>query len=183
MNPEEILAELEELSVETINPAASPSLGSKNISTITAKCSDWIRRAIWQGISPFCFDDILTQGIEMPWTIVSGRSSTYVIPCTEPLGNDHSGPKVSEEKTVVSGFDSSLSKFSSKANWLYTAQFSCVDVQPAHIKAVKNMTQERRFMRFITNYSFPTLGNLARPSAMASSLGMMSVITPSLNCW
>ena len=73
------------------------------------------------------------------------------MPHTGPLGNNHSWPKISEEKTVVSGVDSSLPKFSSYANWLYTAQFSCVDVQPAHIKAVKNMTQERRFMGFITN--------------------------------
>ena len=68
--------ELEELSVETINPAASPSLGSKNISTITANCSDWIRRATWQGIFPPRFDDILTQGSEMPWTIVFNLSGT-----------------------------------------------------------------------------------------------------------
>ncbi len=33
------------------------------------------------------------------------------------------------------------------------------------------------------DYSFPTLGSLARLSAMASSLGMTSFITPSLNCW
>jgi hypothetical protein len=37
-----------------------------------------------------------------------------------------------------------LPKFSSKANWLYTAQFSCVDVQPAHIKAFKNISQCKR---------------------------------------
>ena len=105
------------------------------------------------------------------------------MPRTGPLGNNHSGPKVSEEKTVVSGFDSSLPKFSSNANWLYTAQFSCVDVQPAHIKPGKiNNSIILKFVIEIKNYSFPTFGNLARPSAIASSLGMTSVITPSLNC-